>query len=1075
MADFTIYLGISSQKRREEVLDVFADLSSHLMILSHRDTVMSILCDSGDYVILADIDFLGLHELEIYANMSSENEILPLVVFHEQDQKSLVQSCSCHNFLSCRSYSSMSETDWYQIIEWSVDGPPLEIKKTAEGCSDCSLETNHPVTESAGVDDSHRLKPYLSEPLFIDAAGVLAEASLMTGHSQEQLEKLFRVVNGSLVEGAFAHFIPINSQGDKIRPHFAFEAGDHKLELVACLAESFKSGSWKGAVAQDLVYFINVPSHLNNNCLIVTVAGSKTPEGFLLLISNTSLPISNEDEQVVRAIANLLTMHSERQATTAGHREIRATLEQTVAQRVRALKEVNEKLVAEVEEREKYESMLIESEAYYRSLIEYASDLITIIDKDGLLLYQSPGVKRNLGYSLSEVKGSSSFDIVHPDDQDKVRFEVQKVLNNPGYLAEVSYRVKAHDGKWRRHEGIARNLLEDDVVKGIIINSRDVTEEQRLIRALQNILEGTSAVTGSQFFQLLVKHIAESLGVKGAILLDKSELDMDHLNIRSMWWNGQYYNKWQNKDGRDFIPIDSYQDVISINNLSIRLGKNHKIIKEGIEALLGLSVRLSNGDLVGYVAVINDKNITIDSRNVSTLKTFASRVGAELARDRAEKDLHQQAYFDMLTGLPNRRYFTDVLNQAFSLLQSEETHQISLLFLDMDRFKVINDSLGHLLGDKLLVSVADRLKKQLPDASVFARLSGDEFAILIQGDGAYDLSETYAERICQEFSDAFKVDGYDVYTSVSIGIAHADKSGMNGSDLLRNSDNAMYAAKAHGRNQWKLYDDLMHEAAMKTFHLENELKGAVERSEFVMHYQPIVRLSDHVIVGLEALVRWNHPQRGLLSPSEFLDICEETGHIIAIDRWVLEQVIKDMRSLDHIPEHFRVNVNVSGVHIIKQDMAEYYTRQIQQSGLSAKHIGIEITEGALMSHDDSVIETLNQIKELGSSIIIDDFGIGYSSLARLHLLPINDIKIDKSFVDMMSDKGNETEIIWAILTLANNLGLGVVAEGIEHYAQAKTLDVMRCQKGQGYYFSEPKEFNEVRALIENPIALGEGR
>ncbi|MGV6851865.1 MAG: sensor domain-containing protein [bacterium] len=1035
----TIYVGTHSEQRRKELGAFFSGFGGKVCELENVDMVQTVLCEPEHNFVVTDVDFIGVSELEILSRLTEDGVKLPLAVFHEPDQQSISQGCQCFNFTCCRSYAELIDLNWEQLTQ----------------------------------DHQNRDKESSNSCLFVDAAELLFTVSMMNGCSQEQLEKLFRNINSSVLAGGLAHFLPFDEGGLAVFPHFSYKINPQKITQFVCLEQAIRDGFFRGMVGPELADFVQYPELVDQHCLIVTVAGDLVPMGFILLVSPLEDPINQYDEKVIRSVANVMTMNMERAVREVTDQEERASLEQEVQRRTRDLEETNQRLLREADERKKVKKRLKKSEAYYRSLIEYASDLISVIDRDGKIIFHSPGVERNLGYQLEEVKGTSSIDIVHHEEQEKIRAELTKVIENPAYISKVQYRVLTHDKRWVLHEAVVRNLLDDEVVNGIIINSWDITERTRSDRILRNILEGTSAATGSQFYQLLVKYLAASLDMDGAILLVKPVLMEPDLRVRAVWWDNGYIREWDGEDGRVFILGDDGKEVVFRQNLHTEINQNHPVSQAGIDALMAVPVILSNGSLAGYIAVVNRKDIAYDAENIATLNTFAARVGAELSRDHAEKELYKQANYDLLTNLPNRRYFTESLSTALRILGNHPNYKVSLLFLDMDRFKVINDSLGHMIGDKLLIAVSERLLKLLPEQSVFARLSGDEFAILFEGPQAQQLSISYADIICDVFAHAFEVESFEVYTSVSIGVAHAVEQGINQTELLRNADNAMYAAKSHGRNQWKVYDKFMHSMAMKTFHLENDLKGALDRSEFVLEYQPIVNLATGKMIGAEALIRWNHPQRGFLKPDDFLEICEETGYIVSIDRWVLKQVLDDLSTLEKIPQNFRINVNFSGIHMMKQDMASNYIGSVLESGIPAQHIGLEITEGALMQHDEYIIRSLHKIKKLGSPIVIDDFGVGYSSLARLHTLPINDVKIDKSFVDAMGPEGHETEALWAIVTLAHNMGLGVVAEGIESVKQAETLRVMQCGRGQGYHFSESIPFSCIKALLEEKNTLTE--
>ena len=447
-------------------------------------------------------------------------------------------------------------------------------------------------------------------------------------------------------------------------------------------------------------------------------------------------------------------------------------------------------------------------------------------------------------------------------------------------------------------------------------------------------------------------------------------------------------------------------------------------------------------------------------------------------RDITEKKQIQQqlihnAFHDVLTGLPNRALFMDRLNHALEKLQRYPDKGFALLFLDVDRFKVINDSLGHRIGDKLLISIASRLEHCLRTNDTVARMGGDEFAIVL--DYAPDTATACrtATRILDELSKPFIIDEYEIFTAASIGVVadvnvYLENSSNPAEDLIRNADIAMYRAKNQGKGRYEVFNTEMYTQVKALLQLETELQRALSNHELQVYYQPIVLLSTQQIVGFEALVRWQHPQRGLISPAEFIPVAEETGLIILIDWWVLREACRQVLQwqLQYASAtSFTISVNVSSKQFAQPMLVEQIERTLQETGLNPVSLQLEITESAIVHNTESAARILSRLKALGIQLHIDDFGTGYSSLSYLHQFPIDVMKIDRSFVNILEKDTERLEIARAISTLAHNLGMEVVAEGVETAEQAERIGALQCRYGQGYFFFRPSDSKTTEALI----------
>jgi diguanylate cyclase (GGDEF)-like protein len=443
------------------------------------------------------------------------------------------------------------------------------------------------------------------------------------------------------------------------------------------------------------------------------------------------------------------------------------------------------------------------------------------------------------------------------------------------------------------------------------------------------------------------------------------------------------------------------------------------------------------------------------------------------AAKQQEANLLQQAFHDTLTGLPNRDLFMDRLGHALARTHDQPQVLMALLFIDLDRFKVINDNLGHQVGDDLLIEIAARLRSQLrPDVTI-ARLGGDEFAVLLEDMATSSTAIDLAEQIQAAIAQPLLLQQQEVYVEASIGIALGPAAYKSASDWLRDADVAMYQIKDNPSHAWHVFDNSLRVQQDLRLRTEIDLRQALMSNELRLHYQPIVMLNTEEICGFEALVRWQHPTRGLLLPGEFIHIAEATGLIIPLGWWVLAEACRQMQAWTlafPAMANFTVSVNMSSKQFSQQNLVERIQQILAETGFSANRLKIEITEGVLIDHSDSIIDTLEQIKALGIKLLVDDFGTGYSSLSYLHRFPFDCLKIDRSFIENADQDFEKLEILQSVVRLAWNLGLDVVAEGVEttrHHAQLKAL---RCELGQGYLFSRPLAPTAIEAMMAEKIA-----
>jgi diguanylate cyclase (GGDEF)-like protein len=444
-------------------------------------------------------------------------------------------------------------------------------------------------------------------------------------------------------------------------------------------------------------------------------------------------------------------------------------------------------------------------------------------------------------------------------------------------------------------------------------------------------------------------------------------------------------------------------------------------------------------------------------------------------RKRAEAQLVHDAFHDGLTGLPNRALFIDHLRLAVARSGRKECPLFSVLFLDLDRFKVVNDSLGHLVGDKLLMAMAQRLESCLRPGDTIARLGGDEFTILLEDLKSNNEAIHVAERIQRELTKPFELDGRHISTSASIGIAPSTIGYGQAEDILRDADTAMYYAKSGGGSRHQVFEKSMHTRAVKLLQMQSDLRRAIENDELFVEYQPIVSLETFRITGFEALARWKHKEHGFINPGQFIPVAEETGLIIPLGEWILRQACTKTREWQEqypMDAPLTISVNLSGKQFAQPDLIEQIEKILQETNLAPTALKLEITESAMVENEEAASAMLRRLRMVGVGLSIDDFGTGYSSLSSLHRFPISTLKIDASFVRRMSGQNENTEIVRTIMSLADNLGMDVTAEGVETLEQVTKLRTFGCKKGQGFFFSRPVSAASAEALLRDSTSLG---
>jgi diguanylate cyclase (GGDEF)-like protein/PAS domain S-box-containing protein len=671
-------------------------------------------------------------------------------------------------------------------------------------------------------------------------------------------------------------------------------------------------------------------------------------------------------------------------------------------------------------------------EARFRALVQNSSDVVLVLDEEIRITFASPSLTTVFGYAEDEIVGALGWDFVHPDDRDVLAPQLTSVLEAPHRQSQATCRVVTADGSVRWVDGVITNLLHDPNVCGLVANLRDITdrvEAERDAQRLSKIFEATDDLVAIVRPEGRLLHL--NTAARHFMELEPDD-PLPEIELTS-WFRGWDLDRLRHEILPDVRMNGSWSGELEVQHPA---GGSLPVLAQFMSHLD------ENGDVAHYSAVLRD---------ITERKAFEER-------------LEHQATHDPLTGLPNRTLLLDRLAMAVARARRHES-TLAVLFLDLDHFKVVNDSRGHTLGDRLLAQIAQRLSRSLRPDDTVARFGGDEFVVLCEelDDDAHAI-ET-AERIQRVLSDVFTIDGTEIYVAASVGISffHRDPSGATGEEitpevLLREADAAMYRAKERGRGQVTVFDETMRSRNVRRLDIETSLRRALDGDELRVHYQPIIDLTTGRVRHLEALVRWRHPERGLLLPAEFVPIAEETGLIVPLGRHVLVTACRDLaawRRKHPTAADLSVSVNLSGRQLGHGGLVDDLEAVIAATGVEPEAIVLEITESLLMDDVAFSHQTLARLKRLRVQLAVDDFGTGYSSLSYLRSFPVDLLKVDQSFVSGIGVAGDDEAIVAAIIRLAHTLGLEAVAEGVETPAQLARLRALGCNLAQGFYLAKP--------------------
>jgi diguanylate cyclase (GGDEF)-like protein/PAS domain S-box-containing protein len=695
-------------------------------------------------------------------------------------------------------------------------------------------------------------------------------------------------------------------------------------------------------------------------------------------------------------------------------------------------------IARDVTERIQSREALRKSEERYRDLFENANDLIYTHDLRGNFTSLNRAGELITGYSRDEALQMNISEVVAPEFLEAARTMTVKKLDGEK-PSTYELEIIAKDSRRVTLELSTRLIVSPEGLPvGVQGLGRDITERRETERSLHKTLS---------LFTSTFESTADGIVVMG-------------LDRRIVTCNKKFIEMWN----VDESIIDSHDGPRLIAYVASQL-------KDPDELLENL-IKVYEDPMASATQLLELKDGRIFERYSQPQMLEDKPVGRVACfrditeRTRAEERLRYYALHDTLTDLPNRVQFMDDLRQAVERAAGNDYARFAVLFLDLDRFKVINDSLGHAVGDKLLIAVAEKLRACVRPGDVVARLGGDEFTILLNRSGELTEVIGVAERLQAKISEPIKIENYEVFTTASIGIVVSSGVPRNAEDFLRDADSAMYRAKESGKARYEVFDRDMHVRNMNLLQVETDLRHAVERHEFEVLYQPIVNLKTGLAHEFEALIRWRHPVHGLVAPDEFVHVAEETGLIIPIGKWILEEACRQTAEWQRkfgLP--LAISVNLSAKQLMHPNLTAQVRDVLFESGLAPQQLKLEVTESTVMEHSEKSMKVLSELDELGVALSTDDFGTGFSSLSYLQKFPFERLKIDRSFVRVMDEDEKSGAIVKTILMLGGNLGIEVVAEGIETAEQLEKLRQLGCCTGQGYLFSRPVDKDAAAGLL----------
>jgi diguanylate cyclase (GGDEF)-like protein/PAS domain S-box-containing protein len=741
---------------------------------------------------------------------------------------------------------------------------------------------------------------------------------------------------------------------------------------------------------------------------------------------------------------------------------------------------------AEARRRREAELARQKAEARFKAMIESISDIILLCGLDGNMSYVSPSVKAVGGYEPEELLGRSLFELLHPDDTQAAMDALQKIGLSPGVLIRTELRFVNKAGDWITLESMTRNLVHVAGVGGLVITARDITERKAQEQTTQRIARMHEVLSGINGLIVRARSREELFSGACKLLVETGRM--------RLVWIGIMENDQSVKAIAFHGAEDGYLDQIAISldptdargrgptGTALREKKsffcndiaNDPMMQPWREGATERGFRSSgavpfivNGTVTGCLNAYSGETGYFDTVEQNLLNEIGRNISYALEFILHREEADYLAYFDPLTGLARRNLFLERVEEHLKIARKDR-RMAAVMMIDIDNFKAVNDANGRAVGDELLKGMSKRLISIAGAQNFLARVTADRFAAVIPNlVDAANLTNLVNETLIARLTRPFTLQGKEVRVTGRAGLALFPADGEDAGTLLGNAESALKSAKREGERV-VFYTKQMGEAVSARLKLENSLRSALENEEFVLHYQPKVELHTGTICGAEALIRWNSPELGLVPPVRFIPLLEETGLIIEVGGWALRQAVRDRLKWNEAGLHTpRIAVNVSPVQMKQASFVELVSKEVISADDRAPGIDLEVTESMLMGDLDAGIEKLTKLRDLGIGIAIDDFGTGYSSLAYLSRLPINAVKIDRSFIITMADNADTMSIVSTIITLAHSMNLKVVAEGVDSAEQLKFLRLLRCDEIQGYLFSKPLPADEFAALLKS--------
>ncbi|GIW22173.1 MAG: diguanylate cyclase [Candidatus Sericytochromatia bacterium] len=690
-------------------------------------------------------------------------------------------------------------------------------------------------------------------------------------------------------------------------------------------------------------------------------------------------------------------------------------------------------------ERRKIELELKNKEKLYKDLANSTPQIIVEIDKQGNILFlNEQGIKN---FNLINYKGENIFKFIDKEYIERFKDDINS-LNKKSFINPCEYRfIKENDKSFPCI--LHMNKISKSIIRCFISDISKLRTTEIALKESEELYSLTLRGINDGFWDWNIEKNKIFFSPRWKEILGYDEDDNLDLNF---WFSSIH------KDDIDYFK----------NTLDYFINKTDL---DKIE--LEYRIKNKSGNYIWVVCNIN--SIRDKNNKAKRIAGYHSDITIHKSKEQLLENLLYNVSHDSLTGLPNRNFFIEKLEKAFLLSKNKDEKLFAVLFIDINRFKIINDSLGHSAGDNFLVKVAERLKTLVNENVILSRLGGDDFAILLQNINDEDEAIIFSKKIIQIIQEPFIINEKEVFASVSIGISVSNRNHNYAEEMLRNADLAMYKAKKTGKNNFEIFNPKMHKTTFEILELETDLRNAIKRKEFALYYQPIISLISGKIIGFEALLRWYHSKKGLISSDKFIPIAEETGLIVPIGNWVIKKSCKQIKKWQEKFGNLSISVNLSTKQFYYDELVEDIIDILNITKIDPHSLKLEITESSIVENFDNVKEILLKLKELNIQIQIDDFGTGYSSLSYLHRFPVNTIKIDKSFINTINLDKEKLEIVKTIINLAKNLNMDVIAEGIENKEQLNILRSLDCNYGQGYFFSKPLSNDIIEELmLSNP-------